>query len=383
MEDWLLLVISCYPFSSSMGGLHTLKPDRNISTEESSLLLEIFRKQRNISGRSSTVNHAPRVQMLLSELMVVSVGYCWKQFNDEDWEFLLCQLMSWIQPAVVVMEEIAESVNGIIVNSSTSMNANEILEKLEQSVKISDPIPFCISRNALLSFSLFYGSFGLQGLKDMETLNPQRLDKLNHVNDRIVEGILRMFFCTGISEAIVCSYGDKATTIIASSRIELPHFWDLIASSVTKSSKDARERAVKSIEFWGLSKGPVSSLYGILFSTKPVPSLQYAAYFMLSTEPISYSAIIRENTSCYLDYDTTTEQGSTQVDFSSEYNVLLKEEIVFMIEKLPDDVFDMELMAQERVSTLSLTFTCQLPSNCQNFKYQIQISVDTCCFNRT
>ncbi|KAG6607353.1 E3 ubiquitin-protein ligase listerin, partial [Cucurbita argyrosperma subsp. sororia] len=350
MEDWLLLVISCYPFSSSMGGLHTLKPDRKISTEESSLLLEIFRKQRNISGRSSTVNHAPRVQMLLSELMVVSVGYCWKQFNDEDWEFLLCQLMSWIQPAVVVMEEIAESVNGIIVNSSTSMNANEILEKLEQSVKISDPIPFCISRNALLSFSLFYGSFGLQGLKDMETLNPQRLDKLNHVNDRIVEGILRMFFCTGISEAIVCSYGDKATTIIASSRIELPHFWDLIASSVTKSSKDARERAVKSIEFWGLSKGPVSSLYGILFSTKPVPSLQYAAYFMLSTEPISYSAIIRENTSCYLDYDTTTEQGSTQVDFSSEYNVLLKEEIVFMIEKLPDDVFDMELMAQERVN---------------------------------
>lgn len=350
MEDWLLLVMSCYPFSSSMGGLQTLKVDRNISTEEGSLLLELFRKQRKTSGRSPAVNHAPSVQMLLSELMVVSVGYCWKQFDDEDWEFLLIQLMSWIQSAVVIMEEIAESVNDIIVKSSTAMNLNEILEKLEQSVLISDPIPFCISRNALLSFSLFYGSLGLQGLKDMESSSPHRLDKLNHLNDRIFEAILRMFFCTGISEAIACSCSDKAASIISSSRLELPYFWDLIASSVTKSSKDARERALKSIEFWGLSKGPVSSLYGILFSHKPVPSLQYAAYVMLSTEPISYSAIIQENTSCYLDYDITTEQGSTQVDFSSEYNVLLKEEILLMIEKLPDDVFDMELIAQERVN---------------------------------
>ncbi|XP_038895284.1 E3 ubiquitin-protein ligase listerin isoform X5 [Benincasa hispida] len=350
MEDWLLLVISCYPFSSSMGGLQTLKLDRNISTEEGSLLLELFRKQRKTSGRSPAVNHAPWVQMLLSELMVVSVGYCWKLFNDEDWEFLLVQLMSWIQSAVVIMEEIAESVNDIIVKSSTAMNLNEILEKLERSVQISDPIPFCVSRNALLSFSLFNGSLGLQGLKDVESSSPQRLDKLNHVNDRIVEGILRMFFCTGISEAIACSCSDKAASIISSSRLELPYFWDLIASSVTKSSKDARERAVKSIEFWGLCKGAVSSLYGILFSLKPLPSLQYAAYVMLSTEPISYSAIIHENTSCYLDYDITTEQGSTQVDFSSEYNVLLKEEILLLIEKLPDDVFDMELIAQERVN---------------------------------
>ncbi|XP_022154880.1 E3 ubiquitin-protein ligase listerin isoform X2 [Momordica charantia] len=349
MEDWLLLVISCYPFSSSMAGL-TLKLDRNISTEESNLLLELFQKQRKISVKSPAVNHAPWVQMLLSELMVVSVGYCWKQFNDEDWEFLLLQLMSWIQSAVVIMEEIAESVDDIIVKSSTSRNLDEILEKLEQSVLISDPVPFCISRNALLSFSLFDGSFGLQGLKDMESLNPLQLDKLNHVNDRIVEGILRMFFCTGISEAVACSCCDKAASIISSSRLELPYFWDLIASIVTKSSKDARERALKSIEFWGLSKGPVSSLYGILFSPKPVPSLQYAAYVMLSTEPISYSAIIRENTPCYLDYDATTEQGSTQVDFSSEYNVILKEEISCMIEKLPNNFFDMELIAQERVN---------------------------------
>uniref|UniRef100_A0A9I9DLL5 E3 ubiquitin-protein ligase listerin n=1 Tax=Cucumis melo TaxID=3656 RepID=A0A9I9DLL5_CUCME len=350
MEYWLLLVISCYPFSCSIGGLQTLKLDRNISTEEGSLLLELFRKQRKASSRSPAVNHAPWVQMLLSELMVVSVGYCWKQFSHEDWEFLLFQLMSWIQSAVVIMEEIAESVNDIIVKSSTAMDLNEILEKLEQSVLILDPIPFCISRNALLSFSLFDGSLGLHGLKDMESSSPQQFDKLNHVNDRIVEGILRMFFCTGISEAIAYSFSDKAASIISSSRLELPYFWDLIASSVTKSSKDARERAVKSIEFWGLSKGPVSSLYGILFSPKPIPSLQYAAYVMLSTEPISNSAIIRENTSCYLDYDITTEQRSTQVDFSSEYNVLLKEEILCMIEKLPDDVFEMELIAQERVN---------------------------------
>lgn len=369
MEDWLLLVISCYPFSSSLGDLQTLKLDRNITTEEGSLLLELFRKQRKISGRSPAVNHAPWVQMLLSELMVVSVGYCWKQFNDEDWEFLLVQLMSWIQSAVVIMEEIAESVNDITVKRSTSMNLDEILEKLEQSVLVSDSVPFCISRNALLSFSLFYGSFGLQGLKDMESLNPQRLDKLNHVNERIVEGILRMFFCTGISEAIARSCGDKAASIISSSRLELPYFWDLIGSSVTKSSKDARDRAVKSIEFWGLSKGPVSSLYGILFSPKPVPALQYAAYVMLSTEPISYAAIIKENTSCYLDYDTTTEPGPAQVDFSSEYNVLLKEEILFMIEKLPDDVFDMELIAQERVSTLSPLFTCHLTVKTLNITF--------------
>lgn len=59
-------------------------------------------------------NQLTVVQMLLSKLMIVSVGYCWNEFNEEDWDFLLSNQRCWIQSAVVMMEDVAENINGLV-----------------------------------------------------------------------------------------------------------------------------------------------------------------------------------------------------------------------------------------------------------------------------
>ncbi|XP_059429493.1 E3 ubiquitin-protein ligase listerin [Corylus avellana] len=341
MEDWFQLVLSCYPFSA-MEGMQALKQERNVGAAEQTFLLKLFRKQRHGAGASTAVNKLPEVQMLLSELMVISVGYCWKEFNEEDWEFLLSHLRRWIQSAVIMMEEIAENVNNAIINVSTSDNLDVIFEKLEQIVLVSDPFPIDIATSALLSFSLFSGPLVNQ--------QAERTERLDPIKDRILEGILRLFFCTGIAEAIASSCCHEAASIVASYRLQYPYFWELIASSVVSSSSHVRDKAVKSVEFWGLSKGPISSLYAILFSSRPVHLLQFAAYVMLSTEPVLNLAIIGEDTACYLDSNTTGDQDSSRLDLSSKQDIHLKEEISCMIEKLPYEVLEMDLVAQQRVN---------------------------------
>nr|POE66372.1 e3 ubiquitin-protein ligase listerin [Quercus suber] len=367
MEEWFWLVISCYPLST-MGGIQALKPERNISTIERTLLLELVRKQRHVAGVTAAANQLPVVQMLLSKLLVISLGYCWKEFNEEDWEFLLSNIRRWIQSAVVMMEEVAESVNDAITSMSTSDNLEIISQNLKQIVMVSDSFPIDIATNALLSFSLFSGPLILQQTEDANNVNPLRTERWDPIKDRILEGILRIFFCTGIAEAIASSCCHEAASIVASFRLEHPYFWELIASSVVNSSTHVRERAVKSVEFWGLSKGPFSSLYAILFSSRQVHSLQLATYFMLSTEPVSHLAIIGEDTASYLVGDTTSDQDPSRLDLSSEQRIRLREEISCMIVKLPYEVLEMDLVAPQRVNiflawSLLLSHLWSLPSS--------------------
>ncbi|KAF2296871.1 hypothetical protein GH714_010633 [Hevea brasiliensis] len=297
MEEWFQLVIACYPFSA-MGSTKSLKLERDISLEERELILDLFRKQRHNASVLAAGNQLQMAQMVLSKLMVISVGYCGKDFTEEDWEFFFLQLRSWIQSAVVIMEEVAENVNDLITDNSSS-EISDVLRNLEQLVWISDLGPINVAINALASFSLFCGVLRHQQ-PDMNP-NPLRLERWNPVRDRILEGILRLFFCTGIAEAIASSYCHEAASITATSRLDNPYFWELVASNVINSSPHVRDRAVKSVEFWGLGKGPISSLYAILFSSIPVPPLQFAAYVILSTEPVSQLAIIEEDAACSLD----------------------------------------------------------------------------------
>lgn len=348
MEDWFQLVISCYPFSA-VGGMQAVKPERAISPLERTLLLELFRKQR--LGAGTLANLLQVAEVLLSKLIVVAVGYCWKEFNEEDWDFVLSQLRRWIQSAVVIMEEIAENVNDAISNSFTSPNFDVTLKILEQITSISDPFPIIIAQNSLLSFSLCCGPFGLEQVEDAGNINPLGTERWDPIKDRILEGILRLFFCTGIAEAIANSCCHEAANIISSTRFSHLHFWELVASNVVNSSTNARDRAVKSVEFWGLSKGPISSLYAILFSSKPLSSLQFAAYVILSTEPVTQLAIVGEEKT-YLDGDICSEKDSCSLDMSTETGIHLKEEISCMIEKLPYEVLEMDLTAQQRVNML-------------------------------
>ncbi|KAL5580602.1 hypothetical protein UlMin_013044 [Ulmus minor] len=366
VEDWIHLVVSCYPFSASEG-IQTLNVGRIISPVERTLLLQLFRKQRDSAGASTMANWPPMLQMLLSKVMVVSVGYCWKEFEEEDWEYVLSQLRRWIQSAVVIMEEIAESVDDTFTNSSTSDNSDVLRKKIEQIVSIPDPFPFDIAKNALLSFSLCCGPFGHKQLESATNVNPLGTEKWDLVKDRILEGIMRLFFCTGIAEAIASSSCHEAAYIVSSSRFEHLYFWELVASSVVNSSTNARDRAVKSVEFWGLSRGPISSLYAILFSAKPVSSLQFAAYVILSTEPVSNLAIVQDK--IYLDANVNnTEEDPRPVNVSPETNVQINKEILCMLEKLPDELLEMELMSQQRVNvflawSLFLSHLCSLPSS--------------------
>ncbi|CAA2976796.1 E3 ubiquitin- ligase listerin, partial [Olea europaea subsp. europaea] len=150
--------------------------------------------------------------------------------------------------------------------------------------------PVKIATNALIAFSLFCGLVGFQKKEYAENSNPLKIERWEVINNRILDGILCLFFYTGVAEAIANSYCHEASSVVASSRLDHPHFWELVASRANESSSHARDKAVKSIEIWGLSKGPISSLYALLSSCKPLPPLQYVAFVILSAEPVMHSA---------------------------------------------------------------------------------------------
>ncbi|KAK6234537.1 hypothetical protein SCA6_009874 [Theobroma cacao] len=366
MEEWFHLVFSCYPLRA-VGGAEVMKLDRNIGHDERILLLDLFRKQRHNNSRSIAANQLPVVQMLLSKLMVISVGCCWREFDEEDWEFLFSHLRCWIESAVVMMEEVAENVNDAVTEQSSSDNLDLICRKLEQIVLVSDLSLINITKNSLISFSFFCGILEFQPTEDTDNLNHLRTERWDPIKKQILESILRLFFSTGIAEAIAASYSYEAAAIISASRFYHQSFWEFVASSVIKSPAHTRDEAVKSVELWGLSKGPVCSLYAILFSSRPIPSLQLAAYAVLSTEPVSKLAVFGEGSVRCLDVDPSAYQESGHLDISPEENIHLTEELSYMIEKLPYDVLDIDLAAEQRVHlflawSLLLSHLSSLPS---------------------
>ncbi|MBA0730942.1 hypothetical protein Golax_022593 [Gossypium laxum] len=366
IEEWFHLVFSCYPLKAT-GGNEIMKLDRDIDHEERVLLLNLFRKQRNESGRSIAANQLPMVQILLSKLMVICLGYCWREFDEEDWEFLFFHLRCWIESAVLVMEEVAENVNEIVTEHSSSDNADLIHKKLEESVLISDNSLINISKNSVFSFSFLCGLSELQPTEDTDNLNPLRTERWDPIKNQILESILRLFFSTGIAEAIAGSYSFEAASIISASRFYHRSFWESVASSVLRSPPHTRDEAAKSIKLWGLSKGPISSLYAILFSSRPMPSLQLAAFAVLSTEPVSKLAVFGEGIAPCLEVDSNTYQESINLDLSPEENIHLTKELSYIIEKLPYDVLDMDLVAEQRVHlflawSLLLSHLSSLPS---------------------
>ncbi|KAK8683673.1 hypothetical protein V6N13_039726 [Hibiscus sabdariffa] len=365
MEEWFHLVFSCYPLRA-VGGAEIMKLDRNIDHEERLLLLNLFRKQRHESGRSIDANQLPVVQMLLSKLMVISLGYCWREFDEEDWEFLFSHIRGWMESAVLMMEEVAENVNDAVTEHTYSDNFDLIHKKLEESVLISDCSLININKNSLISFSFLYGLLENQPTEDSDNLNPLRTERWDPIKNNILESILRLFFSTGIAEAIAGSCSFEAASIISASRFYHQSFWESVASSVLKSPPHTRDEAVKSIELWGLSKGPICALYAILFSSQPIPSLQIAAYAVLSTEPVSKLAVFGEGIALCSDVDSNAQE-SVHLDLSPEENAHLTKELSYIVEKLPYDVLDMDLVAEQRVHlflawALLLSHLSSLPS---------------------
>ncbi|CAI0399632.1 unnamed protein product [Linum tenue] len=345
-EEWLELVIACYPLRSTPC-IKSLKLVRDIGVEERTLVLELFRKQKH---RTSVIaNQLPVVRMLLSELLVICVGYCWKEFAEDDWEFFFSQVRSSIQSVVVMMEETTENVNDVVSDGLTS-KSSDVLKQLDHLVSASDSSAVNVASNSLASFSLFREGWELQR-SSKDDSSPIVLERWNPTIDRLIEAILRLFFCTGISESISSMYSHEAALVVAESRCCNSLFWQLIASNVINSSSQARERAVRAVEFWGLSTGSVSSLYAILFSSIQIPSLQLAAYVILSTEPVSRSAVVK-GSDVVMDDVSGDDQESSSLVLPSEKSIQLQEELSFRVEKLSYEVLEMDLLAHERVNIL-------------------------------
>ncbi|KAG8387925.1 hypothetical protein BUALT_Bualt02G0072000 [Buddleja alternifolia] len=362
MEDWLRLVISCFPIKATEK-MQGLKPERCVSPMERAVLYELFKKQRQ--GASAVVNKLPLVQMLLSKLMIISVAYCWEDFDEDDWKFVLHRLRFWIESAVVMMEEVVENVNDTLANGSDDVNAS--LNKLENIVMINDPLTIELARNALVGFSLFYSLVGLNDKEHVENLSPSGYEKWEFITDRIFECVLRLFFCTAATEAIANSCCHEASSIIASSRLDHHQFWELVATCVVQSRPHARDKAMKSIDIWGLSKGAITSLYALLFSCKPLPPLQFAAFVLLSTEPMADLAFTCDRDKV-LNGGTSNKEDSHGLDMTSAENDHLREEISCKLEKLPHEIFEMDLVAHERVNVfiawcLLLSHIVSLPSS--------------------
>ncbi|XP_041995812.1 E3 ubiquitin-protein ligase listerin isoform X1 [Salvia splendens] len=364
MEDWLHLVISCFPvkITELIGGV---KPGRYVSHVERTALYELFLKQRQ--GASAVINKLPLVQKLMSELVVISVAYCWEDFDEDDWKFVMHQLRFWIEAAVVMIEEIVENINQTLTDGPNDSNAS--LDKIKINVVSIDSFAIELARNALVGFSLLCSLIKPWDKLQDGNVNPLGDDKWEFITDRIFEGVLRLFFCTAVAEAIVNARCPEASSIIALSRLDHRRFWELVASCSVQSSPHARDKAVKSLEVWGMSEGAISSLYALVFSCKPFPPLQYAAFILLSTEPVVQSAI----TYCRDDGTTNNEDS---LDTPSE-NAHLREEISHKLEKLPHEVHEMDLVAHERVNvlvawSLLLSHIVSLPSSSPERERMIQ-----------
>lgn len=382
LEEWIQVVISCYPLSV-VGGIGKFEVEwlRDISHQERHLLLSLFRKQRCCCDAYTTSNQMPSatssnessvtlmsVQMIQAKLTAVSVGYCWQVFDEDDWNFVLDKSHKWIESSVLLMEEVAENIDDAIINCTATANLELTTEKLEIAVQALDPLPIHISNTALIILCLLFHIDECHVADDIEVLQSIRLGKWAYVKDRIVASILRLFFATGVAEAIASSCGGEASSIVASSRLDHLQFWGLVASFVINSPDRVRNAAVQSIELWGLSKGSVSSLYAILFSSKPIYSLQFAAYSLLSSEPINHLSLVKEG--C-LDVNAIANLESDllpSVESSVEESFCLRDEISYLIQKPAAELFEMDLVAQDRVNfflawALLLSYLHSLPSS--------------------
>ncbi|KAJ0978328.1 hypothetical protein J5N97_013802 [Dioscorea zingiberensis] len=353
--EWIQVVISCFPLCASGGaGKLIVEFLNDIVNSEKTLLLHLLRKQQcgddallisfTASADDETYSPLP-VQMTLAKLIAVSVGYCWQEFAEGDWNFVLAQSHKWMKSLVLLMEETVESIDDTAMKYKTKDKSELSLEKLDAAIQALDSLQISICTTALVTYCVFSQLFELE-----QAYKNEVLQSLVHFKDEMMEDILRIFFATAVAEAISGSFSEEASSIIASSRLPYSHFWELVAVSVRKSPCHVRNAAMQSMELWGLSKGPVSSLFAILFSSKPNSSLQLAAYSLLTTEPARQLSIFKDKGSEGI-FTTHNEADMSQsFESTSEEPYYLRDEVSFLIQQPAAWLIQMDLLASDRVN---------------------------------
>lgn len=344
------MVISCYPLCITRENRNIrVKAFQDINHVERKSLLSLFRKQKC----SSEVNSATTAQMVSANLTAVVVGYCWLEFDELDWDYVFSQLHLWTNSTVLVMEEAAENVDSIILNAGPGDSLDTISRKLEAAVEIIGPSQINITKIALIIFSLFSQLAEAEEMRSSEEFQSVRSKTWESTRDDLLEHALRLFFSTGATEAIASSSGVEASAIIASSRLLYSQFWELVGFCAINSPHHVRASAAQSMQLWGLSKGPVAALYAILFSSKPLSSLQFAAFHILSSEPVCRLSVLKE--SCLQDGSQSENAAESTLDES----IYLRDEISCIIEKPAAEVLRADLTSPLRVSIakISLIFS--------------------------
>ena len=326
----------------------------DLSSSEQRLLLDVLRKQRHDVSSISVINKLPVVSLLLSRLIAISVVYCWEEFDEEDWEFILSHLRCWIEVLVTMMEEAAECFDPEIENGSSD-NLDLVISKLEQTMLNLDSSLVNTATNALYAFSCIMELVGCCLSEEAEKLNIPRTEVCHHTIDLVQEGVLRLVFSVGVTEATSSLLSCEGLSIIAKSHHVYPQFWNLVSSIAVKSSTHSREQAFKAVELWGLRTGAINSLMAIVFSSKPVSALQFACFILLSSQPFSSRAIMEDDISDSLTASSSVDVGSQDLVMASENYLPLREEIHNLIHKLPLELLDMDLEAQDRVSFVALS----------------------------
>ncbi|KAK9697380.1 hypothetical protein RND81_08G034200 [Saponaria officinalis] len=361
MKEWFQLALSCFPVRTTED-LHNLQ--MHPRSLERKLLLDVFRKQRHHANSSLVSNQLPVVQLLLSRLMVTAVGYCWKELDQNDWEFVLSNWRSWIELVVTNVEEAAESLDAEVGNET-----GDVLEitvsRLEQILTKIDSAHVNVATNALYGFSFATEIIKCNSLDKTENLTFLTSEVCQHTIDQIREGVLRIFFSASISEHISKSSSFEEFSVISRSHATYPHFWNLVASTVVHSSSVSREKAVNAIELWGLKTDVISSLMSVLFSSKPFSSLQFASFVLLSGAPLSDRAIMKNEALNSFAGTSTSDVVSDVPDLLTESS-FLRDEIHGLLLKAASEILDMDLDSQERVHVfiawcLVLTYLVSLP----------------------
>jgi E3 ubiquitin-protein ligase listerin len=308
-EDWIQVVLSCYPLTIVEGnGTFRVKTGREVSHEERSLLVSLFRKfQRSGSGIVSS----SLMQIIESKLTAVIVAYCWVEIEENDWRVMFNRLNKWIESCVLVMEETAESVD----NSETNLeNMKSIIQNLDQ-------------------VTIETASVALTILCVISENNEIQEKWENEMKNRMMGNILRLFLSTGSMESVAKSSSEEASEIVASSRFCYLQFWGLVASFVNNSALEVRKSAVEAMDLWGLSKGSVDALYALLFSAQPIHYLQLVAFNLLVSEPVCQVSIVKES-----------------VDHSDlDGDLCIRDEICTLIQMPTDQLLEMDLLDQRRV----------------------------------
>ena len=111
--------------------------------------------------------------------MAVNIGYCWKEFGENKWVFVLAQLRKWLDSVVGHMEEFAEGIHDVVknINVSTRREVDLTIELLENVVNRSRDCPMDMAEKIVFIFCLL---FGLHIIDRAEM--PSSLNSLKDVN---------------------------------------------------------------------------------------------------------------------------------------------------------------------------------------------------------